>query len=146
MKLHCGAQRHHYSMFSHAKAWFDVGRSSFKTTPYGINATCECLQNNFALIALRPKRQSVNPDPDNNDLNRRQFLVRSAKAGLSIAAAGTAGFWFHDSRGPSRSNEIATDIRLPDFSISGLGAQNEYCPWPKQSGHPPVGCKKPGRH
>ena len=63
----------------------------------------------------------MNPDPDNNDLNRRQFLVRSAKAGLSIAAAGAAGFWFHDSRGPSRSNEIATDIRLPDFSINGLG-------------------------
>jgi hypothetical protein len=28
---------------------FDVGRSSFKTTPYGINATCERLQNNLAL-------------------------------------------------------------------------------------------------
>ena len=24
--------------------------SSFKTTPYGINATCECLQNNLALM------------------------------------------------------------------------------------------------
>jgi hypothetical protein len=29
---------------------FDVRRSSFKTTPYGINATCECLQNNLALM------------------------------------------------------------------------------------------------
>ncbi len=67
------------------------------------------------------ERWSVNPDPDNNDLNRRQFLARAAKAGVSIAAAGAAGFWFHDSRGPSRSNEIATNIRLPDFSISGLG-------------------------
>jgi len=24
MILNCGAQRHHYSMFDHAKAWFDV--------------------------------------------------------------------------------------------------------------------------
>jgi len=29
---------------------FDVGRSSFKTTPYGINATRERLQNNLALM------------------------------------------------------------------------------------------------
>jgi uncharacterized protein (DUF362 family) len=63
----------------------------------------------------------VNPDPDNNDLNRRQFLARAAKAGVSIAAAGAAGFWFHDSRGPDRSKEIETDIHLPDYSISGLG-------------------------
>ncbi len=34
---------------------FDVGRSSFKTTPYGKNATCECLQNNLVLGILRPK-------------------------------------------------------------------------------------------
>ena len=27
---------------------FDVRRSSFKTTPFGINATCERLQNNLA--------------------------------------------------------------------------------------------------
>jgi uncharacterized protein (DUF362 family) len=63
----------------------------------------------------------VNPDPDNNDLNRRQFLARAAKAGVSIAAAGAAGFWLHDSRGPGRSKEIETDIHLPDYSISGLG-------------------------
>jgi uncharacterized protein (DUF362 family) len=63
----------------------------------------------------------VNPDPDNNDLNRRQFLARAAKAGVSIAAAGAAGFWFHDSRGPGRSKEIEMDIHLPDYSISGLG-------------------------
>jgi len=29
---------------------FDVGRSSFKTTLYGLNVTCECLQNKLALI------------------------------------------------------------------------------------------------
>jgi hypothetical protein len=29
-----------------------VWRSSCKTTPYGINVTCECLQNNLALMGI----------------------------------------------------------------------------------------------
>ena len=33
----------------------DVRCSFFKTTPYGINATCEPLQNNLALMDQRPK-------------------------------------------------------------------------------------------
>ena len=38
---------------------FDVRCSSFKTTPYGINATCEPLQNNLALMDQQPKAASV---------------------------------------------------------------------------------------
>ena len=34
--------------FDVGRSMFDVRRSSFKTIPYGINATCECLQNNLA--------------------------------------------------------------------------------------------------
>ncbi|MGB5747560.1 MAG: DUF362 domain-containing protein [Desulfobacterales bacterium] len=63
----------------------------------------------------------MNPDPAKKDLTRRQFMNRAAKAGLSIAAAGAAGFWFHDSKGPGRSKEIETNIRLPDFSVPDLG-------------------------
>ena len=63
----------------------------------------------------------MNPDPDKNDLTRRQFMTRAVKAGVSITAAGAAGFWFHDSKGPGRSKEIETDIRLPDFSVPDLG-------------------------
>jgi hypothetical protein len=33
---------------------FDVGRSSFKTTLYGINVTFEWLQNNLALMGGCP--------------------------------------------------------------------------------------------
>jgi len=65
----------------------------------------------------------VNHDAPDNVLNRRQFLVRSAKAGAAIAAAGAAGFWFHDAKGPDRPAEQHSDIRLPDFSIAGLGAK-----------------------
>jgi len=47
MKLNCRAERHHYSMFNVGRSMFDVQsvrRSSFKTTPYGINVTCERLR------------------------------------------------------------------------------------------------------
>ena len=36
--------------FDVGRSMFDVGRSSFKPTLYGINKTCECLQNNLALM------------------------------------------------------------------------------------------------
>ena len=65
----------------------------------------------------------MNPDPDKTDLTRRQFMARAAKAGASIAAAGAAGFWFHDSGGPDGSEENKIDIRLPDFSIPDLKPQ-----------------------
>jgi hypothetical protein len=38
------------SLFDVRRSMFNVGRSSFKTTTYCINATCERLQNNLALI------------------------------------------------------------------------------------------------
>ncbi len=65
----------------------------------------------------------MNPDPNKKDWTRRQFMTRAVKAGVSIAAAGAAGFWFHDPRGPVRSKEIETDIRLPVFSVPDLGSK-----------------------
>ena len=62
----------------------------------------------------------MNLDPHGNAMNRRQFLARSAKAGASIAVAGAAGFWFHDTQGPDRPGDHHSDLRLPDFSIEGL--------------------------
>jgi len=44
VKLICGAERHHYSMFNVGCSMFilfNVRCSSFKTTPYGKNITCE---------------------------------------------------------------------------------------------------------
>ncbi len=63
----------------------------------------------------------MKPDSNKNQLTRRQFMARVVKAGGAIAAAGAAGFWFHDSVGPGRSKENGTGIRLPDFSIPDLG-------------------------
>ena len=59
-------------------------------------------------------------DPDNNDVTRRQFMIRAAKAGVSIAAAGAAGFWFHDTRGPGPSTLQDSNLRLPGYSISDI--------------------------
>ena len=65
----------------------------------------------------------MNPDPQSDALNRRQFLVRSAKAGVSIAAACGAAFWLHDPEGPAQPEQQESEIRLPDFSIGDLGAK-----------------------
>lgn len=63
----------------------------------------------------------MNPDPNSSGLNRRQFLDRLAKAGISITAACAAGFWFHDSKGPTLSKNDQSNLILPDFSIHALG-------------------------
>ena len=54
------------------------------------------------------------------EISRRQFLTRSAKAGLSIVCAGSIGYLLHDPEGPSRSTDGTETVRLPDFSIPGL--------------------------
>ena len=43
------------SLFDVQRWTFDVGCSSFKPTPYGINATYEYLQNNLVLIGVSPR-------------------------------------------------------------------------------------------
>jgi len=62
----------------------------------------------------------MNPDPDKPELTRRQFITRATKAGVSIAAAGAAGFWFHDTRGPGPATTKDSTLRLPDYSIPDL--------------------------
>jgi len=63
----------------------------------------------------------MNLDPNRNGLNRRQFLNRLTKAGISITAACAAGFWFHDSKGPTLSKNEPSDLVLQDFSIGASG-------------------------
>jgi hypothetical protein len=42
-----------YLVFVFIRRWtFDVRRSSLETSPYSINATYECLQNNLALMVI----------------------------------------------------------------------------------------------
>jgi uncharacterized protein (DUF362 family) len=51
-----------------------------------------------------------------DQLARRDFLVRSAKAGAAIVAAGGAGLWLHDCIVPS-GNIVSESVSLPDFSL-----------------------------
>lgn len=53
-------------------------------------------------------------------VSRRDFVVRSAKAGLAVAAVAGAGVALHDPRGPS-GRERAQTVALPDFSVPGMG-------------------------
>ena len=62
-------------------------------------------------------------NPADHNINRRQFMMRSAKAGASIVAAGAIGFWFYDSVGPGRPSTDVTAIQIPDFSIPERGAR-----------------------
>ena len=58
---------------------------------------------------------------NNNHLSRRQFMARSAKAGVSILAACSISYWFYDSAGPARSAQDDTGVHIPDFSMPQLG-------------------------
>lgn len=49
--------------------------------------------------------------------NRRRFLIRSAKAGVSVLATASIGYLFYDASGPTRLTKAPADIQLPDFSI-----------------------------
>ncbi|EFK07194.1 Tat pathway signal sequence domain protein [delta proteobacterium NaphS2] len=62
----------------------------------------------------------MNPDPENNQLSRRQFLHRLTKAGVSITAACAAGFWFYDSKGPPAAGKKGTTPIQFDFAIDDL--------------------------
>lgn len=54
---------------------------------------------------------------DNNDnLDRRNFIIRSAKAGAAIAAAGIGSAILYDKYGPT-SDDGKKLVTLPDFSV-----------------------------
>jgi uncharacterized protein (DUF362 family) len=55
-------------------------------------------------------------------MDRRDFLRRAVKAGISIAAAGSLSLWLHDNVGPRRQGEEGSPAfaGLPDFSLPAL--------------------------
>ncbi|MEE9370445.1 MAG: DUF362 domain-containing protein [Sedimentisphaerales bacterium] len=50
-------------------------------------------------------------------LDRRQFISRAGKAGISLAAAGTVAYLLYDSEGPRPGVSAEELVTLPDFSI-----------------------------
>jgi len=63
---------------------------------------------------------------EQNDKNfgRRKFLTSAGKAGISIAAAGTASCLLYDAKGPPRHAVKAEQlVTLPDFSVPTVTGQ-----------------------
>ena len=52
--------------------------------------------------------------------SRRDFILRTTKAGLAVAAVGTAGMALHDRKGPAAIASSET-VALPDFSVASAG-------------------------
>jgi uncharacterized protein (DUF362 family) len=53
--------------------------------------------------------------------SRREFLVRSAKAGASITAAGLISYWLYEDRPPVPFQKKDQLVALPDFSVPQVG-------------------------
>lgn len=56
-------------------------------------------------------------EKNEQNLGRRQFLARTAKAAASIAAAGAASYLLYDRKGPTPKTDSENLVTLPDFSI-----------------------------
>jgi uncharacterized protein (DUF362 family) len=56
-------------------------------------------------------------DQSNEKIERRQFLSRAAKAGISVAAAGIISAKLYDKDGPKAAVDTGTLVTLPNFSI-----------------------------
>jgi len=59
---------------------------------------------------------------DNDTIDRRRFIKRMTKAGVSVAGACALGHIFYDKTGPSGSSK-ETGVTVPDFSMAGVGSK-----------------------
>ncbi len=57
---------------------------------------------------------------DRREIDRRDFLIRTAKVGVALAATGGAGYFLYDPAGPTASSEKSSTA-LPDFSVPEAG-------------------------
>lgn len=60
-----------------------------------------------------------NNSHNDENMSRREFIARSAKAGFSIAAAAALGAFFYDPKGPTGRDE-ANIVRLSNYAIRDL--------------------------
>ncbi|MBR9986590.1 MAG: DUF362 domain-containing protein [Desulfosarcina sp.] len=56
-------------------------------------------------------------------INRRQFIGRCTRAGLSVAAAGALGIGFYDSKPPLARSDARETVQIPDFSIAEMSGK-----------------------
>jgi len=53
-------------------------------------------------------------------IDRREFLGRCTRAGLSVAAAGALGIGFYDGKGPDGTSDVGASVQISDFSIPDM--------------------------
>jgi len=59
----------------------------------------------------------VNQKAQQTTTNRRDFLLRLLKGGISIGAACSLSYWLYDSTGPGIGKNQNGLVTLPDFSV-----------------------------
>ena len=62
----------------------------------------------------------MNQRAQQHTTNRRDFLLRLLKGGISIGAACSLSYWLYDATGPGVAREEKNLVTLPDFSLSSL--------------------------
>ena len=68
----------------------------------------------------RAMSKQIKDHPPQSDMNRRDFLIRSAKAGIALGAAAAIGYLLYDPAGPGAPVEKSS-VALPDFSVPEAG-------------------------
>ncbi len=64
----------------------------------------------------------MNHPEEDHAMDRRQFLKRSAKAGVAVAGASLLGYALYDPMGPTGSEDSVPGlVRLPSFSLADSG-------------------------
>lgn len=62
----------------------------------------------------------MNPKHPDAELDRRDFLLRSARVGVSLAAVLGLGVLLHDGAGPGPVREADPTVRIPDFAVPAM--------------------------
>lgn len=64
----------------------------------------------------------MSPKCENGPISRREFLIRTAKAGAVIGASGAVAYWLADPLGPTPAG-ADQQVALPDFSIPSVSGE-----------------------
>ncbi len=62
----------------------------------------------------------MNQKAERHITNRRDFLLRLLKGGISIGAACSLSYWLYDATGPGAAREEKDLVTLPDFSLPSI--------------------------
>lgn len=62
----------------------------------------------------------MEPEGIDPAINRREFMGRCTRAGLSVAAAGALGLGFYTAKAPGASSDAVSRVRIPDYAVEAM--------------------------